>query len=174
MLHPTARRFAAAGLAVLLAAFVAGYAHAQGADPTGAGAEPACPGCPPIIIICPGCPPSPYPPCRGCPIVLPCPPDPLMPPPPGVPPPPPPPTPTPGPATGLQYRVCPQVTGRIPQALEQMAVTEPWKFRGYGELRNPNVPYHPMFNTYRTWLSLENMNVPYHRCNPVVWKSGCP
>ena len=59
-------------------------------------------------------------------------------------------------------------------ALEQMAVTEPWKFRGYGALRNPNVPYHPMFNTYRVWLSLENMNVPYHRCNPVVWKSGCP
>jgi hypothetical protein len=175
MLTPVTRRLAAAGLAVLCAAFVAGYAHAQGAAPTGAGAQPACPGCPPgIIIICPGCPPYPYPPCQGCPIILPCPPDPLLPSPPGVPTPPPLPTPTPGPASALQYKVCRQITGRIPPALEQMAVAEPWKFRGYGELRNPNVPYHPMYNTYRVWLSLQNMNVPYSRCNPVVWKSGCP
>jgi hypothetical protein len=169
---PLNRRLLAAGAAAVLAGLLAGYSHTAVAG--AAGAAPDCPGCPPAIIICPGCPPWPYPPCPGCPIILPCPPDPLMPPPPGVPTPLPPPTPTPGPASGLTYKACPQIAGRIPPALEQMALADPWKFRGYGQLRNPNVPQHPLWNTYRTWLSLENMNVPYHRCNPVVWKAGCP
>jgi hypothetical protein len=159
------------GAAILTAGVFSGAlagtpARAQAPDPN-------CPTCPPhIIIICPTCP-NPWP-CHGCPIVLPCPPDPLLPPPPGQPTPLPPPTPTPGPATGLQYRVCPQLTTTVPAALQQLALAEPWRFRGYGELRNPNVPYHPMWNTYRTWLSLENIGMPYSRCNPVKWKAGCP
>jgi hypothetical protein len=170
MLTSLNRRLLVSGTAVLVAGFLAG---AMNASQVAAQAQPDhCPGCPPgIIIRCPTC--SPWP-CHGCPIVRPCPPDPLLPPPPGVPTPAPPPTPTPGPATGLQYKVCPQILTSVPAALQAMALAEPWRFRGYGELRNPNVPYHPMWNTYRTWLSVENMGVPYSRCNPVLWKSGCP
>jgi hypothetical protein len=167
---PHFRRLFVVGAAVVAAAFMAGYAstaHAQARGP-----EPDPNGG--IIIVCPGCPIYPGFPCNRCPIIFPCPPDPLLPPAPGMTPPPPPPTPTPGPA-GLQtYRVCPQMTTAPPQAIQQMAIAEPYKFRGYGELRNPNVPYHPLFNTYRTWLSLTNFSVPYSRCNPAIWKAGCP
>ncbi len=95
--------------------------------------------------------------------------------PPGVPTLAPPPTPTPGGvASTLTYRVCPQTTGKIPPAVEVHSVAAPWEVYGYGMLRNPNVPFHPMWNTHRTWLSLRNPNVPHSRCNPVVWKAGCP
>lgn len=87
----------------------------------------------------------------------------------------PPPAPTPGGmASTLTYRACPQTTGKIPPAVEVHAVAAPWEIYGYGMLRNPNVPYHPMWNSYRTWLSIRNPNVPYSRCNPVVWSAGCP
>ncbi|RIL08716.1 hypothetical protein DCC79_13090 [bacterium] len=85
------------------------------------------------------------------------------------------PTPTPGGmAATLQYRVCPQVTKRIPQHIQDLATTEPWRYYGFGELRNPSVPYHPLFNTYRTWLSLRDTGQPYSACNLPLWKSGCP
>lgn len=125
--------------------------------------DPECHSCPrhPIIVF-------PYPcatPVGG----------PTVPVPPGVPTLAPPPTPTPGGmASTLAYRVCPQTTGRIPPAVEVHAVAAPWEIYGYGMLRNPNTPYHPMWNSYRTWLSLRNPNVPHSRCNPVVWKAGCP
>ena len=100
---------------------------------------------------------------------------PTVPAPPGVPTLAPRPTPTPGGmASTLTYRVCPQIAGKIPAAVEVHAVAAPWEVYGYGMLRNPNVPYHPMWNSYRTWLSLRNMSVPYSRCNSVVWKAGCP
>jgi hypothetical protein len=84
-------------------------------------------------------------------------------------------SPTPGGrAQSETYRVCPQVTNAIPQAVKDLAIAEPWRFLGYGEKRNPGIPYHPLWNTYRTWLSLRDTAQPYSICNYPLWKSGCP
>jgi hypothetical protein len=122
----------------------------------------------PIIIIpYPGHPYLPYFPCYG-PGSLP------VPPPPGVPTPLPQPTPTPGPATALNYRVCPQLANRVPASVQQDAMAAPYRYYGYALLQNPNVPFHPVWNVYRTWLTLLDYGKPWSPCNPVVWKSGCP
>jgi len=85
------------------------------------------------------------------------------------------PSPTPGGvASTLSYDVCPQYAGEIPPAVLTNAVAAPWEIYGYGMLRNPNVPHHPLWNTYRKWLSVRNPSIPYSVCNPVVWKAGCP
>lgn len=84
------------------------------------------------------------------------------------------PSPTPGPATGLAYRACPQLGRKVPPMVQQQAVSEPWQLYGYGMLQNPNVPYHPIWNPYRTWLSLLDYGKPWNPCNPIVLKAGCP
>lgn len=84
-------------------------------------------------------------------------------------------SPTPGgAAAALEYKVCPQKEFDIPKVIQDMAVAEPWTIYGYGLKRNPNVPYHPMWNSYRHWLSTQNQNMPYSICNPAIWKAGCP
>ncbi len=167
---------------------------------TAASSDPAtcCTRRPIIIIVRPGQPCYPYP-CPGYPYPNPCYdpsfppfPQPPVPPPPGATAPPPgpttppgatavPPTPYPMPtptpggmASTLTYRVCPQVTGLIPQYIQDLAVSEPWRYYGYDLRQNPNVPYHPLWNTYRTWLSLRDSNQPYSACNLPQWRSGCP
>jgi hypothetical protein len=84
------------------------------------------------------------------------------------------PTPTPGPATSLTYRLCPQLARLVPATVQAQVASVPWDLYGYGMLRNPNVPYHPVWNTYRTWISLLDYGKPWGPCNPVVLKSGCP
>lgn len=85
------------------------------------------------------------------------------------------PSPTPGGAASAQtYRVCPQVSKVIPQGVQDAAVAEPWRVYGYGLKSNPNIPFHPLWNPYRTWLSLRDPRQPYSVCNMPVWKSGCP
>lgn len=85
------------------------------------------------------------------------------------------PSPTPGGAASAQtYRVCPQVSKAIPQGVQDAAVAEPWRVYGYGQKANPNIPFHPLWNPYRTWLSLRDPRQPYSVCNLPVWKSGCP
>jgi len=97
--------------------------------------------------------------------------------PPGMPtplPPTPVPSPTPGgAATAATYTVCPHIRNRVPLAVQQQALAQPWTVYGFNERHNPNVPGHPLWNTLRTELNLWNPNVPYSECNPVVWKSGC-
>lgn len=105
---------------------------------------------------------------------FPCPPWPTPAPQPGMPTPPPMPTPTPGPATGLSYRVCPQIVNRVPAAVQQQALASPWTVYGYGMRLNRGVPEHPLWNPYRTWLTLLDYGKPWDPCNPVVWKAGCP
>lgn len=84
------------------------------------------------------------------------------------------PTPTPGGgASSATYRVCPRMSTRIPAAIQAQALAEPWSIAGYGRLLNPNKPYHPLWNTYRSSLMLRNPNVPYSICNTAVWKAGC-
>jgi hypothetical protein len=76
-------------------------------------------------------------------------------------------------ATSVTYTVCRQIQGRVPAAVQLQALNEPWTVHGFGERRNGNVPYHPLWNPLRTELNLLNPNTPYGPCNPVVWKSGC-
>ena len=61
----------------------------------------------------------------------------------------------------------------MPAAVLADALAEPWTVHGYGICRNPNVPFHPLWNPLRAQLNLLNPNVPYGVCNPVVWKAGC-
>ncbi len=88
------------------------------------------------------------------------------------------PSPTPGGAAGgamaTTYRVCPQVEEEIPDHVKQHALAQPWAIYGFGKLRNPNTPYHPLWNSYRRNLSLQRFNLPYSECNPAIWKAGCP
>lgn len=85
------------------------------------------------------------------------------------------PSPTPGGgASAATYRVCPQAVGEIPADLQARALAEPWSIYGYGQLANPNIRYHPLWNDYRKWLSVRNIGLPYSTCNPAIWKSGCP
>lgn len=85
------------------------------------------------------------------------------------------PSPTPGGAAAAQtYHVCPQLLKAIPQAVQDAALAEPWRVRGFNEKSNPNIPFHPLWNPYRTWLSLRDPRQPYSICNPPLWKAGCP
>jgi hypothetical protein len=171
---------AAALVAALLGLWIG--ARTAGATAGEAAAGPdhgivVCPTCPyPYpIVVCPGCPfPYPFPyPCTYPPL-------PPPPPPPGVtvtpyPSPTPLPSPTPGGmASTLPYRVCPQMASKIPAEVQQTALAQPWMVYGYNMRQNPNIPYHPLWNPYRSWLSLRDWVYPYGPCNTVVWKSGCP
>jgi hypothetical protein len=62
----------------------------------------------------------------------------------------------------------------VPSAIQQQAIASPWTAYGYGMRLNPNVPYHPLWNPYRTSLTLLDYGKPWSPCNPVVWKNGCP
>lgn len=185
------RTLGAAALTLAIAALLAAR--------QGAAAAPAEPGQPdhrggPIIIIDPGWPfpAEPFP--RHCPhpcprliIRFPCgnPAAGLLPGDPGLPNPGatagptatvrPMPSPTPGGVAAAQtYKVCPQLLKAIPQAVQDAAVAEPWRVYGFNQKSNPNIPFHPLWNPYRTWLSLRDPRQPYSICNTPLWKAGCP
>ena len=66
------------------------------------------------------------------------------------------------------------LAGRAPTAAIAAALADPGRVYGWGMPRNPNIPYHPIFNPYRTCLQLRNMGVPYHPVfNPLVFTAGC-
>jgi hypothetical protein len=63
----------------------------------------------------------------------------------------------------------------VPSAAVSYALANPDKIRGWGLLFNPAVPFHPLFNPYRTCLTLTNPGVPYAPVfNDLVFKAGCP
>ena len=75
----------------------------------------------------------------------------------------------------LLPRMCPQIEGLVPQDVIDAALADPDSVAGYGELMNPNLPFHPLTNTYRVWLSLRNLGVPYDPLNnTLIFKAGCP
>lgn len=93
--------------------------------------------------------------------------------------PPPIPTPTPIPAypppggSGMPIEDT-RLGGRVPSADIAAALTNPDTISGWGVPRNPNIPYDPYFNPYRTCLTLRNLGVPYHPVyNRLVFKAGC-
>ncbi len=83
------------------------------------------------------------------------------------------PPPTADPSVGAA--ACPGLDTRVPAAALNAAVANKDSVSGWGMACNPNVPYNPVSNPWRTKLSLRNVNVPYHPIyNGLVWKCGCP
>jgi hypothetical protein len=146
-MHRPSASVAAIAAALALVGGIATARAEESAEPLGYAADRHRP----IIIV--------YPVCPG----------------PGVPLPTPPATPSaPAPLPpGVVFQACPQLAARAPAQVIQYALANPHAIRGYGERRNPNVPYSP-FNPYRTWLTLQDMGKPWNKCNTVVWKAGCP
>lgn len=65
-----------------------------------------------------------------------------------------------------------------PSATVRQAAQAAWQnykeVYGYGLRCNPNIPYHILYNPYKTTLELLNPNVAYNaRTNPFRWKCGC-
>jgi hypothetical protein len=62
----------------------------------------------------------------------------------------------------------------VPAAVISAALANPDQVGGWGKLRNPNIPHHPIYNPYRTCLVLRNPAVHWHpRFNPVIFAAGC-
>jgi hypothetical protein len=81
-------------------------------------------------------------------------------------------TPTLCPNCGLD--TCDYVMSRVPAAAVNAAIANPNQVSGYGELCYPGVPPSP-YNQPRSKLSLRNPSVPYHPLfNGLVWSCGCP
>jgi hypothetical protein len=67
------------------------------------------------------------------------------------------------------------LSSRVPQSVIDAAMANPQDVPGWNQLRNPNAPFHPVYNPYRTCLTLQNPNQAYHPVfNPVVFRAGCP
>jgi hypothetical protein len=85
-----------------------------------------------------------------------------------------PPTVTPvSPSEGIQ--VCSQVEGKVPGAARNAASANPQSVAGYNTPCNPNIRTNPVTNPLRKSLGLRNPNLPYHPLyNGLVLKCGCP
>lgn len=73
---------------------------------------------------------------------------------------------------------CPAPTAcpglKAPADVVRAALAEPSAVGGWGQLCNPNTPFHPVNNPYRATLGLRNPNAPYDRLgNPVEYRCGC-
>lgn len=83
------------------------------------------------------------------------------------------PPPTVPPTPGAE--ACPGLETKAPAAAINAAIANAQQVSGYGMACNPNVPWNPVVNPYRSHLSLRNVNLPYHPVyNGFVWKCGCP
>ncbi len=81
-----------------------------------------------------------------------------------------PPTPTRDPNASI----CEIAANKVPGAVINAATGNPQSVAGYGLRCNPNLPAGPL-NPERGWLSLRNPGLPYHPLfNGLVWKCGCP
>ncbi len=67
---------------------------------------------------------------------------------------------------------CPNL--RAPATVVRAALADPAAVAGWGQLCNPNAPFHPVNNGYRTSLGLRNPNEPYDVLgNPPEYRCGC-
>lgn len=67
---------------------------------------------------------------------------------------------------------CPNL--KAPAAVVEAAIRNPEVVNGWGMLCNPNTPYDPVNNGYRSSLNLRNPNEPYDGAgNPVEYRCGC-
>lgn len=81
-----------------------------------------------------------------------------------------PPTPTPAPPEAAP---CPRLATRLPRAAIDAALADPTRIGGWGVPCRAGQPVGPM-NPLRRWLDLRNANLPWHPVfNGVVFKCGC-
>lgn len=67
------------------------------------------------------------------------------------------------------------IVARVPAAVIARALANPGLIRGWLQLANPSLPYHYLYNPYRTCLTLANPSIPYAPVfNDLVFKAGCP
>lgn len=85
------------------------------------------------------------------------------------------PTPTPKPTavSGPAPRICPQIVGLVPEAVQQAAIANPETVFGWLDPLNPAIPPGPG-NPLRMWLAILAPSKPFGPGNPVIWKAGCP
>lgn len=82
-------------------------------------------------------------------------------------------TPTPAPAASSP-QISPGLAGKVPPSVISQALAQPNRVGGWGEPMNPNKPVGPD-NPLRTCLTLRNPNQPYHPIfNGLVFKAHCP
>jgi hypothetical protein len=82
-------------------------------------------------------------------------------------------TPTPKPPM-TNAQACSYLRFRVPDAVINTALANPGRIGGFDRPRNPNKPASPM-NPPQRYLSLRNPNVPYHPIfNRLTWVAGCP
>ncbi len=84
------------------------------------------------------------------------------------------PTVEPSPTIDLAAQICDAAKNKVPGAVVNAATGNPQTVAGYGLRCNPNLAAGPL-NPERTWLSLRNPGLPYHPLfNGLAWKCGCP
>jgi hypothetical protein len=70
--------------------------------------------------------------------------------------------------------VDPHIRGRVPAAAIADALANPDTVSGWGQRRNPGVPYHVLYNPCRTCLTLRNARIPYHPAfNGLIYSASC-
>ncbi len=80
-------------------------------------------------------------------------------------------TPVPTPVTA---KACPQLQGRVPDAVIADGLANPADVQGWGLPANSSLPVGPS-NPPRSWLSLKDYGKAYHPVfNGPVYKAGCP
>ncbi|MCB9175776.1 MAG: hypothetical protein H6648_01350 [Caldilineae bacterium] len=76
--------------------------------------------------------------------------------------------------TAAVGQVCDLAKSKVPVGVLNDALANNAGVSGWGLACNPNLAVGPL-NPLRTWLSLRNPGLPYHPLfNGVVWKCGCP
>ena len=82
-------------------------------------------------------------------------------------------SPVPTPTLLIDLNFCPGLGSRIPEAAFADATADPEKIAGYGQTCSPNRPPGPD-NPLRNVLGLRNPNRPYHPLfNSLAWQCGC-
>jgi hypothetical protein len=70
--------------------------------------------------------------------------------------------------------VCPRTLGVVPKVAIDRALVDPASVDGWGQRRNPGVPFHAIFNPCRTCLTVRSASVAYHPVyNGLVWSASC-
>lgn len=79
-----------------------------------------------------------------------------------------------GPTPLIDLNFCNELKGRVPEAAFVDATAHPEQIAGYQLACHPNRPP-SSDNPRRNVLGLRNPNMPYHPLfNSLTWKCGCP
>jgi hypothetical protein len=70
--------------------------------------------------------------------------------------------------------LCPRTVGLVPRVVVDRALADPSRVDGWGQRRNPGVPFDAVHNPCRTCLTIRNPGVPFHPVfNGLTWSASC-